>query len=833
MAAPRDLPLAGPSSPIPKPLSRGLRFALSVYRAGVVLAAVALVYFSQPIGEESGPAAVSLVQAQRVFPAAVRLGNRAPQRNSHPAFDGAGNLLGTVLRTSPETDDLIGYSGPSDLVVGLDPAGRVTAVRLLSSQDTPAHVGEVVRSAPFWRRFAGWKPVEEPPPDIDAVSGSTLTSLALAEALERRLTGAAHSLRFPEPVSLEEVRELFPAADRLQEDTPRRGWVEVLSRDERLGYVVRTSPQAETVRGYGGPTESLAAISAEGRLVLGVRMRRSYDTPEYVERVREDTGYWKTLAGRSVKEWAEIEFQKAGIEGVSGATQTSFAVAEGLRRRLAADLAAEAKSSRTESGFFGWRLRVREIGLATIVLGSLGLCFSRLKGDWRVRFAWQLLLVLGFGAWLGDLFSLALLAGWSRNGPPWATSPGLVLLVVMALVTPWGTKKQVYCHFLCPHGVLQEWLGRFRRLQIRLPERWVRLLSWFPGLLLTAALLLAVARPAFNLAAMEPFDAWSLRQAAGISAWIAVVGLLASLLIPQAYCRFGCPSGALFKLLQSHGGGERIGLRDYLAGLVLLCAAALSGWVARSGSAAIALEGEPRGIELTGHARLGAWRVRFRVLPADMGEIAAKIEQELETLENAFAASVTSSETAQLSSSATTLELEFTPEFIKLLTQARRLSSATDGAFDVTRGPRDYRLLTIDARFNTVRKQVPEQNIDLDALLIGRAVDRIGALLREGKVGDYLVEFEGRRLARGAWQVKADETESESAAFTYELRDQAAAEHPKRRLVVFAESAQDAAGWTAALAEVIAASGEARAVEIALRERLQGHLRGKSLNPGK
>jgi NosR/NirI family nitrous oxide reductase transcriptional regulator len=831
MAAPRELPLAGPSRPAAKPLTPGLRFAISSYRAGVVLAAVAILYFSQPVAEDSGPAAVSLAQAQRVFPTAERLGKRAPQQNSHPVLDGAGNLLGTVLRTSPDTDDLIGYSGPSDLVVGLNPTGGVEAVRLLTSQDTPSHVDAVNRSASFWSRFQGWKPAEEPLPSIDAVSGSTLTSLALAEAIERRLTGAAHSLRFPDPVSLEEVRELFPAADCIQQGAPRLGWAEVLSSERRIGYVVRTSPQAETVRGYGGPTEALAAISADRQQLLGVRMRQSYDTPEYVERVREDAGYWATLSGRSVRDWAEIDFQKAGIEGVSGATQTSFAVAEGLRRRLAADLAAESQPSLTETIFFGWRIRPREIGLAAIVIGALGICFTRLKGDWRVRFAWQLLLVLGFGAWFGDLFSLALVAGWSRNGSPWRTSPGLVLLVVVALVTPWGTKKQVYCHFLCPHGVLQEWLGRFRRLQLRLPDRWLRRLGWFPGALLAAALLLAVARPSFNLTAIEPFDAWSLRQAAGISAWIAAVGLLASLFIPQAYCRFGCPSGALFKLLQSHGGGERIGLRDILAGLVVLCAAAIAGWTGWRGSASMAPVKEPRAIELTGHSRLGAWRVRFRKQPAEMGQIAAKIEQELETLENAFAASVTTSETAQFSSSATTLELEFSAEFVALLANAQKLSVATDGALDVTRGPRDFSRLTINAQFNTVQKQVPEQAVDLDALLIGKAVDRIGALLSGFDVGEFLIEFEGRRLARGAWMVGNDDAKSNSAIAALESRDQAAAELAAQQLIVYADNAETAGGWATALAEVISTNGEARAMEIAARERLQGRLRGRSLLP--
>ena len=51
---------------------------------------------------------------------------------------------------------------------------------------------------------------------LDGVSGATLTSLAIAEAVVQRLGGVPRSLRFPHPVTLEEVGAVLPAAAELR-----------------------------------------------------------------------------------------------------------------------------------------------------------------------------------------------------------------------------------------------------------------------------------------------------------------------------------------------------------------------------------------------------------------------------------------------------------------------------------------------------------------------------------------------------------------------------------------------------------------------------------------
>jgi thiamine biosynthesis lipoprotein ApbE/Na+-translocating ferredoxin:NAD+ oxidoreductase RnfG subunit len=772
---------------------------IRTYRLAALAVAAWLIFIAQRrVDDAVTPPLVSLVEARRLFPDAARLGPRDRVRDCQIVLDASGNALGTVLKTSPQTDDLIGYAGPSDLLIGLTPEGRVQRVELLWSKDTVAHVDDVRRTTDFWRQFDGWLPASESPPKIDAVSGSTLTSLAMAEAIERRLGRDVLSLRFPQAVTLQEAQALLPSAMRMVDNDPRTGWRRLIdAHDSTIGYVIRTSPQADNVIGYQGPTEALVAIAEDRQTVTGVRLRASYDTPEYVDRVREDDGYLRQLAGRALAEWADIDFREAGIEGVSGATQTSYAVAEGMRRRIAADRRAGSVSDRS--------LSLRDWGLLAVVLGALVVAFTPLKGIRWVRWAWQLVLIAGFGLWFGDLLSLALVAGWSRSGLPWQTAPVLVLLTAVALLVPWLTKRQVYCHHLCPHGAAQEWLGRFRSWHIRVPARVGRGLAVVPALLLSAAFLLAVTWTTFDLALLEPFDAWVLRGAAAIPLAIAVAGLVASLFVPMAYCRFGCPTGALLKFVRSHGSNERFSSRDWLALGLLTIGAGCVFLRPTSPMSAESPRHESRSQPaLAGDAFGTTWSVKLRDAPTDLGTLRDDIATELERVESRFSHWRAESETSQFNSSSTTLELEHSAEFVALVEFAQRLSRATDGAFDITigplvnawgygpSGPREgepsadeiarrlestgFEKLHVDSVHRSLRKQHPELQIDLGALLQGYAVDRVAAILDAAGMTEYLIDVGGELRAQGAWTVAIEDPRNPARPLrTFVLRDAALA----------------------------------------------------------
>lgn len=375
------------------------------------------------------------------------------------------------------------------------------------------------------------------------------------------------------PVTVDEVRSIYPNATRLDEDAGERsGWRVKDAHGAELGYVLRTAPYSDSIIGYRGWTDTLVAFDPALR-VLGVRIRGSQDTREHVADVRDDRYFMKLWNGKSWNEIARVTPEQAGIEGVSGASMTSMAMAEGIMRRLrAADAALAVQPAPL-------RFAVRDIGLVVVIGFALLLAFHGMHGRPWLRRAFQIAVIVYVGFINGDLLAQSLIVGWTQAGAaPWRTAPGLVLLLAAALAVPWAARKPIYCHHICPHGAAQMLLHRItpKRWRINVHPDFARGLRWLPALLLGAVVIISMLVLPIDLAHIEPFDAYILRTAGWATIAIAIVGLVASLFVPMAYCHYGCPTGALLEFVRGHGSTDRFGRRDFAALLLVVLAAALS-----------------------------------------------------------------------------------------------------------------------------------------------------------------------------------------------------------------------------------------------------------------
>jgi len=386
-----------------------------------------------------------------------------------------------------------------------------------------------------------------------------------AHAVRLRVEGHA-------PITVGEVREIFPQAESIHDDAGPRGGASV--RDAggtQVGYVVRTSPHTDAIIGYRGWTDTLIAFDQELR-VAGVRIRSSQDTRDHVGDVREDRHFLKTWNGKPWEDVARVTPEDAGIEGVSGASMTSLAMAEAIQRRLQmADAALQIVPPPL-------RVRGHDLALAlTVVLGGV-LGFTKKSGRQWLRRGFQVFVIGYVGFVTGDLLAQSLIAGWAANGVPWRSAPGLVLLLAAALAVPWATRKPLYCQQLCPHGAAQELLGRIapKRWRVALPKDFARGLRWFPALLLALVIAITILVLPIDLASLEPFDAYIIQSAGWATMAIAVAGLVASLFIPMAYCHYGCPTGALLEFLRTRGPTDHFCRRDFAAALLVALAAGLS-----------------------------------------------------------------------------------------------------------------------------------------------------------------------------------------------------------------------------------------------------------------
>ncbi|MBI2924661.1 MAG: FAD:protein FMN transferase [Verrucomicrobia bacterium] len=793
-----------------------LHLFLRFYRAGSLLVLIVLVHQQTRWFEAQRGSTVSLRQARRIFPTANRVQLRDAERGLHYVTDARGGIIGCLFTTAPHTDNIIGYAGPNDLLIALDRTGAVVGVELLRSGDTEEHVRQVKRDPGFWRGFVGWKPGEAPPPKIAGVSGATLTSFAIAESIQQRLAGAAPSLRFPEPVTFDEVRALFPNATRLVPDQSRLRALDAAG--HLLGFAVRTSPQADNVAGYRGPTECLVALAPDGRTVLDVRVRKSYDTDSYVDQLRRAESFLKSFIGRSVNELAVLEAPtKEKTEAISGATMTARAIAEGIKRRSMSEVAAQTPAPQ-------WRPKPRDCALAGVIAGALVMSFTSLRGQRWARLAWQLLLVGYVGLVNHDLLSLALLGGWAANGLALKAAPGLVLLAAAALLVPWTTRRQLYCHQICPHGAAQQLLGGLSRLvrswssrrkksskskfeisnlksQIEaglapsaaestkpsapsptfvchrrtLPAKLTHSLELLPGSLLGLALLTLLLGWPVNLVNLEPFDAWAWRTAGLVTLIIAVLGLAASLFVPQAYCRFGCPTGALLNFVRSSGSADHWGRRDWAA----------LGFVAAGLVAVFAVRAWPRTelapepLTFTGRAMGTTWSVKIHDEVAEPSVIDKAIADEFEWAESLTSHWRTNTDLSIFNRTATTDPLPVPWPVLTLARWSAEISRATEGAFDITVGPlvrlwgfgpgprrtgppSDSEISAalpaagwqkLEVLDGLLRKQHPALEVDLSSIAKGWSIDQVAQLLERRGFTDFFVEAGGELRARGRWTI--------------------------------------------------------------------------------
>ncbi len=328
----------------------------------------------------------------------------------------------------------------------------------------------------------------------------------------------------------------------------------------------------DDIIGYRGSTDTLVAFDPALH-VAGVRVRSSQDTREHVGDVKGDPYFLKTWNGKSWDHVARTTPEQAGIEGVSGASMTSMAIAEAIMRRLqAADSAIAMKPPPLHVG-------MHDIGLAVVIAAAVALAFRGTYGRQWQRRAFQILVITYVGFITGDLLAQSLIVGWVQSGAPWRSAPGLVLLLAAALAVPWATRKPLYCQQLCPHGAAQELLSHIapKRWRITLRPDFARGLRWLPGLLLALVVAISLLVLPIDLAHLEPFDAYVPRAAGAATIAIAVAGLIASLFVPMAYCHYGCPTGALLEFIRGHGRADRFGRRD-IAALLLLALAALLSW---------------------------------------------------------------------------------------------------------------------------------------------------------------------------------------------------------------------------------------------------------------
>ena len=108
--------------------------------------------------------------------------------------DSKGHKLGTVLFSSPYSDGIKGFNGPTPLLIALDAEGRIKNVVLLENEETPVFAQRVVEGG-LYEAWNGLTVEEALDKDVDAISGATYTSNGVKKSLVARLKAYQRQLK--------------------------------------------------------------------------------------------------------------------------------------------------------------------------------------------------------------------------------------------------------------------------------------------------------------------------------------------------------------------------------------------------------------------------------------------------------------------------------------------------------------------------------------------------------------------------------------------------------------------------------------------------------------
>ena len=125
----------------------------------------------------------TLDDAKKNFPEADSLA--LEDVNLYNVFDD-GNKIGTIVNTSPFSDEIYGYNSTTPLTIFLDENDRISEVEICENRETRGYLNKVINSG-YLDLWDGLTPKEAATHNVDAVSGCTFTSIAVAQSLQIRM----------------------------------------------------------------------------------------------------------------------------------------------------------------------------------------------------------------------------------------------------------------------------------------------------------------------------------------------------------------------------------------------------------------------------------------------------------------------------------------------------------------------------------------------------------------------------------------------------------------------------------------------------------------------
>ena len=163
-----------------------IKVLLQIYRLSILLAIAWLVRSHQDRLRVQGDWPVTVAEVKVFLKEAHRLRVDPGPRAGLEVLDVSGARIGYAVRTMPESREITGYSGPTDVLAVFNAAEEGVGIAVRHSYDTPSHVEDVRMDFLFMKKWNGrpWAEIAKitdlGEAGIYGVSGATRTSDAVA-----------------------------------------------------------------------------------------------------------------------------------------------------------------------------------------------------------------------------------------------------------------------------------------------------------------------------------------------------------------------------------------------------------------------------------------------------------------------------------------------------------------------------------------------------------------------------------------------------------------------------------------------------------------------------
>ncbi|QFQ12325.1 FMN-binding protein [Pseudoprevotella muciniphila] len=313
----------------------------------------------------------------------------------------------------------------------------------------------------------------------------------------------------------------------------------VKARDGRsVGTLLSSAPFSKNIKGYHGPTPLYLLISADGKIKSVLPMSNE-ETPDFFRQL-EEKGLFAAWNGMTISEATAAE-----VDAVTGATFSSRAVIQNVRTTLARYQHETADND--ISPVIGWLKTI----LVLVILAAGVLARYRFKKNKKVRVAVLALNVVVTGFFCGQFLSLGMIRDWVADGVDFIAVLPAFAMLVLTLILGFLGKPNHHCTWVCPLGSLQELAYRLPLPKVKLKPKAYKVMRYVRLSVFLLLMLLAWTGIAIDgILDYEPFSAFLITTAAPAVIILAVVFIVASVFVPNVWCKCFCVMGEALNLSQ-------------------------------------------------------------------------------------------------------------------------------------------------------------------------------------------------------------------------------------------------------------------------------------------